>query len=95
MAKFDTESYIGIGLAVDELVQRLGGTVLCFHLHWNQGITAADEEIHLYRRLLVAIEVKAIPLFHQHLANRILVDSTLVSVKVPILAKVSLRLLVE
>lgn len=95
VAQLDTVANIRITVALNEFHERLSATVLRFHLHRNERASIPNEEVHLYRALLIAIIIQLIAGFHQHVADNILVDGTLVSTEVTVSSEVLLRFLIS
>ena len=95
VAQLDTVANIRITVALDEFHERLGAAVLQFHLHRNERASIPNEEVHLYRALLIAVIIQLIAGFHEHVADNILVDGTLVSTEVTVSSEVLLRFLIK
>ena len=95
VAQLDTVANIRITVALNEFHERLSATVLRFHLHGNERASIPNEEVHLYRALLIAVIIQLIAGFHQHVADNILVDGTFVRTEVTVSSEVLLRFLIK
>ena len=95
VAQLDTVANIRIAVALNEFHERLGAAILRFHLHRDERASIPNEEVHLYRALLIAVIIQLIAGVHQHVADNILVDGTLVSTEVAVSSEILLRLLIK
>ena len=83
-------------MPIYQIVQRGGGSIICFDLHRNQGINVTDKEVHFKRRVVAPVEIQLLVSgFDQHLSYNVLIDGALVGPEVLVGAEILLRFLVK
>ena len=65
-------SNIGIVFMPEQSVQRFWSSVRGFYLNGDKTFGVAEEKVHFHGGVVVAVEIKQIPLLHEHLGDNVL-----------------------
>ena len=95
VAQFDAVLHVGIGIPLNEIVQRGRGVVLCLHLHRYQRIGITNKKVHFQCGILALVEIQLlVARLAQHLTDNVFVYCPLVGTEVLVGTQVFLCLLV-
>ena len=87
--------YILIRIAFYQLIHRSGSVCICFYLHRDKLICAANKEILLKRRIFLCIIIQTISLLYKRLCCKVLIKRPLIYTEIPIRTQIYLGLIIK